>query len=169
MPVNLTVKYPNLLILSYGSLFRNLESVRAVFDRDFEPGSLCFTKKKIHPIPSDDEFCMDILFKHLTHKISDETTMSRGDFDQERTIRIHWIKPHLEQKTNCELMIFSTREKHRTFRTYIYNKKENYVIVLNPLRCGDAYYLCSAYKLEGKDSMRNKIVSKYKYRLDEVL
>lgn len=169
MPLNLLKKYPSLLEFYHDSFDKNMQSIKVVFNRDFKPGSLSFRRKRIHPIPSEDEYSMDILFDHLTNKIEDYETMSRKYFDRDRTIRMHWIKPHCEQKVDCDLMIFSTKERRRTFRTYIYNTKKNYVIVLEPLRCGDAYYLCSAYKLEGKDSKRNKIVSKYKYKLNEIL
>ena len=55
-------------------------------------------------------------------------------------------------------------------RTYIYDKEQYYVIVLEPLRKKDEYYLLTAYKLTGKDLKRNKILAKYNNRrLPELL
>lgn len=55
------------------------------------------------------------------------------------------------------------------FRKYVYDRNEEYVIVLEPLRKGNAYYLLSAHKLEGKDTQRKKIERKYKRRWHELL
>ncbi len=53
-----------------------------------------------------------------------------------------------------------------------YNKSlrdKEYVVVLEPLRDKTAYYLLSAYKLEGRDAQRKKIERKYKRRWQEIL
>lgn len=56
------------------------------------------------------------------------------------------------------------------FRTYIYDKTEKYVVVLEPLRKVNEYYLLTAYNLRGKDAKKNKFIRKYKMRrLNEVL
>lgn len=66
------------------------------------------------------------------------------------------------------MLIFSVKEPEG-FRTYIYDKDEKYVIILEPLRNKNEYYLLTAYYLSGKDSKRDKIVKKYNRRLDEIL
>ena len=61
------------------------------------------------------------------------------------------------------MLYFSVAES-RVNRTYIYDIDEKYVIVLEPRRNGTAYYLLTAYHLEGKDAARNKIMNKYNRR-----
>lgn len=170
MPFNLLKKYPALLEFSYDSFEKNIKSIRKVFDRDFIETTQSFNNKKIHPIPlEDNKDSIDLLFKHLTYKKNNKTK-ERDEFDRDRTIRIHWIKHHTQNKEEQNILVFSTKERHRTYRTYIYNTIHNYVIVLEPLRCNDAYYLCSAYVLQGKDYERDKIMRKYKrYKLDIIL
>ena len=47
-------------------------------------------------------------------------------------------------------------------RTYIWDKDEDYIIVLEPLRNKEEYYLLTAYYMEGKDKARNKMAKKWK-------
>ena len=42
-------------------------------------------------------------------------------------------------------------------RTYIWDKDEDYIIVLEPLRNKEEYYLLTAYYMEGKEKARNKM------------
>lgn len=65
------------------------------------------------------------------------------------------------------MLHFSVREPAGV-RTYIYDKNEKYVVILEPLRRVDEYYLLTAYHLTGKDAKRNKILKKYKRKLDEL-
>lgn len=65
------------------------------------------------------------------------------------------------------MLLFSVKEPEG-IRTYYYDVDEKYVIVLEPLRSGDAYYLLSAYYIRGKDAQRNNIENKYKRRLKEL-
>ena len=66
------------------------------------------------------------------------------------------------------MLVFSVAEPNAT-RTYIYDSDEKYVIVLEPMRNKDEYYLLTAYHIEGKDAARNKILKKYNRRLPDVL
>jgi hypothetical protein len=67
------------------------------------------------------------------------------------------------------MLLFSVQEPEG-MRTYFYDKDEKYVVVLEPLRSGQEYYLLTAYYLTGKDAKRDKIMSKYnKRRLNEIL
>ena len=54
-------------------------------------------------------------------------------------------------------------------RTYIWDKDDDYIIVLEPLRNKDEYYLLTAYCMEGKDKARNKMAKKWKRRIKEDL
>jgi len=57
--------------------------------------------------------------------------------------------------------VFSAKDKGG-IRTYIYDQTEHYVMVLEPLRKINEYYLLTAYHLKGKDN--KKIENKYKRR-----
>lgn len=48
------------------------------------------------------------------------------------------------------MYVFSVEEPDG-IRTYIWDKDEDYVSVLEPLRNKDEYYLLTAYHIEGKD------------------
>ncbi|MDR0565432.1 MAG: hypothetical protein LBG47_00100 [Prevotellaceae bacterium] len=109
---------------------------------------------------------MERLFTHLTTVMADKATKKR-DFDMARAIRLHWIKYHIEEHKTSDMLVFSAVEPDGT-RTYIYDKAEEYVIVLEPMRRKDEYYLLTAYYLEGKDRARNKMMKKYKRRLAKV-
>jgi len=61
-----------------------------------------------------------------------------------------------------------------TFRAVVVNKskinnEEKYVIVLEPLRKKDEYYLLTAFNVRGKDAERDKYLKKYKRRLPNIL
>lgn len=49
------------------------------------------------------------------------------------------------------MLVFSVKEPEG-IRTYIYDKDEKYVIILEPLRNGTQYYLLTTYYLTGKDA-----------------
>ncbi|KAA6311727.1 hypothetical protein EZS27_037205 [termite gut metagenome] len=61
------------------------------------------------------------------------------------------------------MLVFSVAEPNGT-RTYIYDKDEFYVIVLEPMRKKEEYYLLTAYYLDSRDKARDKIMKKYKRR-----
>jgi hypothetical protein len=67
------------------------------------------------------------------------------------------------------MYLFSVKEPEG-YRTYFYDNDEKYVVVLEPLRNKNEYYLLTAYYLTGKDVKRDKIMAKYtKRRLNEIL
>lgn len=168
MPYNLLKQYNELLdLLSLSPIERN-RSLRGVFDRDFVRTSQPrFQGKPIYPCPEDGAVSMDTLFNHLITVMVDKTTRRR-EFEMKRSMRLHWAKFHLDQRKNDDMLIFSVREPEG-FRTYIYDQIEKYVVVLEPLRKGDAYYLLSAHYVEGKDEERDKFSRKWKRKLPEVL
>lgn len=107
------------------------------------------------------------LFRHLTTVIADKSTNHR-EFEMARSVRLHWLRHHVEEKKPNNMYVFSVNEPACGVRTYIYDKDENYVIVLEPLRNGQEYYLLTAYHLDGKDKARNKMMKKYSRRLGYV-
>lgn len=171
MPLNLLVKYNKLLDLSGLNEYSRTKSLKGVFDRDFcidKP--IIFNNKPISPIAIDGEIKMLTLFRHLTTVVVDKATKKR-EYEHTRSLRLHWVKHHLIDLCSYDdpnILIFSIKEPDG-FRTYIYNKLEKYVVVLEPLRNNSAYYLLSAYHVKGNEDKRNKFEKKYKRRLPSIL
>jgi hypothetical protein len=160
MPINLIKEYNQLLDLIYPSHAQNIQSLRGVFNKDIASNiPLSFRGKEIHPTTSHDgEDAMDRLFKHLTTVITDEKTRKR-EFESERSIRLHWVKYHLDESKAERFLVFSIEHERRT---YLLDKDEKYVIILEPKRNLDSLYLLTAYKLEASN-YRN-ILTKYDKR-----
>ena len=167
MPFNKLMIYNQLLnIVGMGERERS-DSLKGIFKRDFEEQIPVFCDKNIHPTPKEDgAIPMETLFRHLTTEMIDKVTRERV-FEIDRSMRLHWVRYHLGQKKSNNMLLFSVKEPEG-IRTYYYDADEKYVIVLEPLRCGDAYYLLSAYYIKGKDAQRNKIEKKYKRKLDKL-
>ena len=168
MPTNILKKYNDLLDVGAYNEHQRKESLMRIFTRDFiDSGDIYFNNKKVCPTPLDGEIKIANLFTHLTCVIENKEIRNRV-YDNHRAIRLHWVRFHLLLGKK-EVLIFSVLEPEGK-RTYIYDKEEQYVVVLEPLRNINEYYLLTAYKLTGKDAQRDKIMSKYKKRrLDEVL
>jgi len=167
MPLNLTKVYNQLLDLLMPPSQRR-KSLMGIFRRDFiNNDNLQFKGKQINPTPMDGEISMDTLFTHLTTQVVDEKT-KRREFEIHRSKRLHWVKHHIEERKRDNMLVFSVNEP-QGYRTYIYDKDEKYVIVLEPLREKNEYYLLSAFHVRGKDAQRNKYQKKYKRKLDNLL
>ena len=168
MPTNLLKKYPSLLELAHLSEYERTKSLKGVFNRDLDNDkALIFQTKTISPIKGE-EPSMLILFKHLTTSEIEETEnngkkVKRRIFEMDRSVRLHWIYPHIKETIKENIKIFSTEERIRgryVNRTYIYNTKAKYVIVLEPQRSKRDYYLLSAYYLNrtyGEKMIKKKL------------
>jgi hypothetical protein len=168
MPLNLLKSYNQLLELSAMNEFQRKKSLKGIFDRDITNNpNFKFQTKQINPTPADGQDSMERLFVHLTTVIIDKTTNKR-EFNMARSVRLHWVKYHIEERKKDNMFVFSVEEPYGT-RTYIYDKDEQYVIVLEPMRKKDEYYLLTAYYLEGKDKAREKMLRKYKRKLNDVV
>lgn len=175
MTFNLIKRYPQLLELSqYTSDRQRNEALLRIYKRDIEDYVLMFRGKRIYPIKDvDGETEMSRQFTHLTCKrieLTDENgrKYKKSEFDAHRSKRLHWIKPHTEEKTGEEeVVIFSVNRTNP--KTIIYNRKEKYVVVLLPQkRSGyNAYYMETAYYLDEKDGVK-RIENQYRKKLDEV-
>lgn len=140
-------------------------SLYAIFKRDIEDNNaFIFRGKRINPIKGED-IPMQTLFRHLTTVIVDQATRSR-EFEIQRSIRLHWIKFHIDEVKKEDMMVFSVQDTDG-IRTYIVDIKEKYVIILAPYRNREEYYLLTAYYLDGRNI--KKIESKYKRRLPELV
>jgi hypothetical protein len=168
MPFNLLKKYNSYLELGALNPKDREKSLMGIFNRDIVNNqSFAFRGIQLNPTQKDGENPMETLFSHLTTQIIDIKTRKR-EFEIQRSIRLHWIKHHLEERKKDNMLVFSVAEPDGK-RTYIYDKDEKYVIVLEPLRIKHEYYLLSAYYVEGKDAKRDKFIKKYDRRLPELL
>lgn len=168
MPFNLTKIYNQQLDIVGMGEGQRTESLKRIFKRDFENTSPTFIGKNVFPTPNENgEIPMATLFRHLTTEIINNKTRER-QFELQRSLRLHWVRFHLDQNKTANMLLFSIKEPEGP-RTYYYDRDERYVIVLEPLRNGNYYYLLSAYYVRGKDARRNKIEKKYERRLAQIL
>lgn len=174
MPLNLIKKYPELLDILHLGIKDREKSLRGVFDRDITNNKkFQFRGNQIYPTVAEGKDPLDILFTHLT--TTDEVD-DNGDktekriFESDRSKRLHWIRHHVEEQTPANIEVFSFKDRvNRTdqIRTYIYDKVEKYVIVLEPQRTGNSYYLLSAYYFN-KPYGEKQIKKKMKRKLEEI-
>ncbi len=173
--MNLLKKYPQLLELAYLDEKERLSSLKSIFARDIESNTnLNFRQKKIYPIKGE-EPAMQLLFKHLTTEVREQKDgkgrkVKSRIFEMDRSVRLHWIRYHLEENKKDKMLIFSVEERHygkTVKRTYLYDKAEKYVIVLEPQRTLNDYYLLTAFYLNKSHGVR-QMKEKYDKRLQEV-
>lgn len=176
MPFNRVKIYPELLELGHLSARDRISSLRSIFRRDIEDNpKFNFRAKIIRPIKSDG-MAMEALFKHLiTEEIEVESERGKKykkrEFEMHRSRKLHWIRPHIEERIRESIEVFSTEERNEgktVYRTYVYNISKKYVVVLEPQRSQNDYYLLSAYYLNrsyGEKEMGKKL----KKKLAEVL
>ena len=168
MTLNLLKRYNELLDLLALTEYQRKQSLLGVFNQDIVNNTnFKFKTKQILPTPTDGVISMETLFSHLTTVIVDKVTRRR-EFEIHRSQRLNWIRHHIEEKKSDNMLLFSIKEPEGV-RTYIYDIDEKYIIVLEPLRNKNQYYLLTAYHLMGKDVHRDKILNKYKRKLNEVL
>jgi hypothetical protein len=165
-----------LLEIGHLSDFDRNKSLLAIFRRDIEDNpNLKFRTRIIRPIKGE-EPSMQLLFRHLTTEEIEEFTnegksYKKRVFEIHRSQRLHWIKVHIEEKVNDAIQLFSTEERingKNTIRTYFYNRKQKYVIVMEPQRSKMDYYLLSAFYLD-RTYGEKMIEKKMKRKLPELL
>lgn len=176
MPLNLIKKYNKLLELNQYTERERIISLKNIFDRDITNNTdFKFRTKTIRPIKKDGMPDLETLFKHLTYKSTEKQDengkkyKSRDVFDFKRSERLHWIWHHIQEKENIKIFSVADRVNGKDkIRTYLFDEKENYVIILEPYRKTADYYLLSAYYLEKELGGMKTIKKKYKRRLSEV-
>lgn len=178
MAINYIKTYKSLLEINHFNEWDRKISLKAIFDRDIAHNdNFTFKEKIIRPLKKEDEFDVESLFKHLTYRTEDikdkrgVKIKSRDVFDVERSKRLHWVLPHIREKINEEIKVFSSNVRIRgreVTRTFLHNIAENYVIILEPQRSGLDYYLITAYYLEKKYGGPKSINKLYEKRLNEV-
>ena len=152
-------------------------SLKRIFKRDIEDNlDFKFRGVQIYPIKTDGIADMDREFMHLTTERVEENeeegnTITKNVFEPERSKRLHWINHHVHECTPDNIVVFSVTERDQVKRqdvtkTYIYDKVEQYIIVLECQR-GKGYYLLSAYHMDRPYSLK-QIRKKMKHALPEV-
>lgn len=166
MDFNTLKKYPDLLDLAYLTVPQRNESLKKIFRRDIEDNpTFNFRTKIIRPIKKEGQIPMEVLLHHLTTKDDkDEKGKKLGSrsFEMARSQRLHWVKFHIEEQKKEDVDVFSFKDRvhgKSIIRTYIYDLKQEYVIILEPQKSGLDYFLLTAYYLNepgGKDQIENK-------------
>ncbi|NUQ14839.1 MAG: hypothetical protein HUU33_05905 [Flavobacteriales bacterium] len=175
MPLNLIKRYPELLDIGGMSEASRTASLRGVFQRDIENNpAFAFRKRPIYPIKGE-EPAMQLLFRHLTTvevlEVIDGTKRKSRIFELERSRRLHWVLPHIQEGTSARVEVFSAEDRVDDawkVRTYILNHDERYVVVLEPNRKPGAYYLITAYHLDRDHSYRKMMKKAAKRKLPDV-
>lgn len=176
MALNLLKNYNAYLDLLHFNEAQRTQSLRGIFDRDIaNNNSFVFRKKIIRPLKKEGEIDMETLFSHLTKKTEELTDengkkiKTRNVFDLDRSKRLHWLWYHIQEKKQG-LQVFSCKERKKgkdVIHTYIFDADEDYVIVLEPQRSNQDYYLLSAYYLN-EDWAKKNMRKKSKKRLPEL-
>lgn len=175
MVLNLLKKYPDLLDIDSLPYTLRIDSLRGVFDHNITNNSnFKFEGKQIRPIKKEGESSMDTLFNHLIKKDkkndSGKKTGSRV-YEVDRSKRLHWIKHHIEKKSIDNILVFSYEDRIKgrgdVIRTYIYDKVNDYVIILEPQRSKMDYYLLTAYYFN-EPGGKKQIKKKLKKKLSEI-
>ena len=119
MPLNLLKRYNQLLELEAFSEPQRKASLMGIFNRDIANNpNFSFKAKPIRPIPLDGEIKMTTLYTHLTCAIENKENRNRV-FDMHRAKRLHWVRYHMEENKNDNMLIYSVKEPEG-IRTYIY-------------------------------------------------
>ena len=171
--LNILKKYPELLDIIGLNEKERLMDLQSIFKRDIEENqNFAFRSWRIYPIKAQGMPDMERLFKHLTceevmMRNEDGTTYPKRIFEMARSQRLHWINHHIQEKTPDNIDIFSIEErdssKRKVKKTYIYDKMEEYAIVLLQQR-SHAFYLLTAYHLN-KEYGKKSFLKKMKKRL----
>ena len=174
MPLNQIKKYPELLELSHYSEQQRRESLLGIFNRDIGNDSLFnFRKKQIRPTKEEGEVPMQTLYHHLTTRNDyDENgkKLNARTFEMARSQRLHWVKVRINELQNEGVDVFSYEDRVKgkdVVRTYIYDTKEKYVIILEPQKSKRDYFLLTAYYLN-EPGGEKQIKKKRKKKLSEV-
>lgn len=170
MVLNLIKKYSNLLEIVHLTEHDRKVSLRAIFKRDIEENlNFKFKNKQIRPIKKTDGLSsLETLFTHLITEDDNSNGIKKRKFEIDRSIRLHWIKFHIEETIPDQIHIFSVLDRiagNNRKRTYIYDKEKKYVIILELQRSGNDYYLITAYYLNKPQGVK-QIEKKYKNKLD---
>ncbi len=174
MPLNKLKIYPQLLDLGFLNQRARECSLMYIFKRDIEDNpNFTFKRKQIRPIKKEGEYPMQTLFRHLTtceEKSEDGHKEKRREFEMARSVRLHWIRHHIDElkKTGIDVFSYTDRiEGKDVIRTYVYDIEQEYVVILEPQKSGLDYFLITAYHLN-EPGGKKQIVKKQKKKMPNV-
>lgn len=174
MPLNLIKAYSSLLEIGYLSEQQRNTSLMGIFNRDIETNAnFKFRAKQIRPIKKEGQAPMQTLFTHLTtREDKDEKGKKLGtrSFELARSVRIHWIKFHIEGQKTENVEIFSYQDRidgKNVVRTYIYDTEQEYVLILEPQNSAIDYFFITAYHCN-EPGGKKQIEKKLRKKLSEV-
>ena len=163
MPFNLLKKYPELLEILHMNEHQRKESLMIIYKRDIEDNpNFKFREKQIYPTKSDGVADMGRQFTHLTCEEAKETDENGNLLPAKRVFK-------KDRSQNIEVFSVTERDQKKRCditKTYVYDKKEKYVIVLECQR-KSSYYLLTAYYLN-KEYAEKGIKKKMKKRLPNI-
>ena len=83
-------------------------------------------------------------FERFNHIITglNESTRAPGKYKESRAIRIHWIKPIIENVENEKILYFKKSNKH-----YFWAKEDSYIVIIKENNKGH-YYLVTAFVVD---------------------
>ena len=178
MSFNHIKKYNQHLEIGHLSPHQRDQELKGIFNRDIaENNNFKFRGKTIRPLKKDGESSMEVLFDHLTRESKNEhdkngkKIKTRKDFDMERSKRLHWILHHIKEKSSNVIEVFSHTDRvngKNVIRTYIFDKAEDYIVILEPQRSKMDYYLLTAYYLKKALGGPKQIKNKLKRKLPEI-
>jgi hypothetical protein len=170
MPLNLIRVYSSLLEIVHLNPAQRTNSLMGIFTRDIETNpNFKFRDKQIRPIKKEGQIPMQTLFTHLTTREDQDLSgkkLGSRSFEMARSIRMHWIKYHVEERKENDIEIFSYSDRvagKSIIRTYIYDTEQEYVLILEPQHSGLDYFLITAYHCNepgGKKQIENKLKKK---------
>lgn len=175
MPLNLIKIYPDLLEIAQFNVHQRTVSLRGVFKKDIEDNiGLNFRTKIIRPLKKEEGVsALDTLFDHLTKRDDKDNKgnkLGTRSFEVARSIRLHWIRFHIEEKKAQKFEVFSYLDRidgRSIIRTYLHDIEREYVVIIEPQRSGLDYYLITAYHLN-EPGGKKQIEKKSKKRLSEL-
>lgn len=172
MPHNLIKTYPKLLEIGHYNEYQRKDSLKGIFKKDIEENPYFkYKTKQIRPTKAEGIDPMERLLRHLTtHDEIDDKGKKTGArcFEMARSVRLHWIKHHIDEKKTHNIDVFSFEDRidgRDVIRTYIYDMDEEYIIILEPQRSGLDYFLITAYHLN-EPGGKKQIGKKQKRKLD---
>lgn len=165
-PHNLLIKFNSLLDIVGMSQNQAEESLMRIFQRDMIDNPCPnFNNKTLIYINDNSVHSIKVAFDHL---IKNKQEGKRNNIDNKRAARLHWIKHFLENgiKENMGFWVFSHKMVNSNIRTYIFHKKSQFLIILEPNEKKGEYYLVTAHFREGSGLTDTK--SQYQSRLSEI-
>ncbi len=95
-------------------------------------------------------------FERFNHIITglNENTRAPGKYKESRALRIHWIKPIIENHESESILYFKKYEKH-----YFWAKEDNYIVIVTENKKGD-YYLVTAFVVDD-ETYYNRYLEEY--------